>query len=183
MHHPSPRYVSAIARNLAELQRAIHNRDAMLAIEAEHATGYALLRLAYLALYNDYMAHAMKIFEESTRVASFWYLYRTDQGLADRFMSTASIDVASVSDMSTRLKQVRDATHFHIDANSVSDTKGIWRDAGIKGAALSKTIDSAWKVVCHLQEHHRLPPVDLLPEMTKEHLRSQVRRLKTESAA
>ena len=118
MQHPSPRYVHAIERNLAELQRAIHNRDAMLAIEAEHATGYALLRLAYLALYNDYMAHAMKVFEEGTRVASFWYLYRTDQGLADSFMRTVSIDIASISDMSARLKKIRDATHFHIDADA-----------------------------------------------------------------
>lgn len=183
MQHPSPRYVHAIERNLAELQRAIHNRDAMLAIEAEHATGYALLRLAYLALYNDYMAHAMKVFEEGTRVASFWYLYRTDQGLADSFMRTVSIDIASISDMSARLKKIRDATHFHIDADSVSDTKRIWRDAGIKGIALSKTIDSTWKVICHLQEHHGLPSVNLLPEMTKMHLRKQVKRFKADGAA
>ena len=39
MKHPSPRYVSTVARNLAELQRAIHNRDAMLAIEAERNKG------------------------------------------------------------------------------------------------------------------------------------------------
>ena len=183
MKHPSPRYVSTVARNLAELQRAIHNRDAMLAIEAERATGYPIFRIAYLALYNDYMAHAMKVFEESSRVASFWYLYRTDQGLADRFMQKKGIEIASVSEMSTRLKKVRDATHFHIDADSVSDTKRIWRTAGITGSALSKTIDSAWNVVRHLQEHHSLPRVDLLPEMTKEHLRKQVQRVKAAGAA
>lgn len=182
MQHPSPRFVSAIARNLAELQRAIHNRDAMLAIEAERATGYSLLRLAYLALYNDYMAHAMKIFEEGTRVASFWYLYRTDKGLSDRFMRQESIDVSALSDMSARLKCVRDATHFHIDADSVSDTKRIWRAAGIKGAELSSSIDSAWKVVRHLQQHHGLPPVQLLPEMTMERLRRQVKRVKVVGA-
>ena len=177
MQHPSPRYVSAIARNLAELQRAIHNRDAMQSIEAERATGFSLLRLAYLALYSDYMAHAMKIFEQGARVASFWYLYRTDQCIVDRFMRIESIDVASILEMSARLKQVRDATHFHIDADSVTDTKRIWSDAGIKGAELSKTIDDAWKVVNHLQQHHGLPSVQLVPEMSKDKLRRQVRRI------
>lgn len=171
------RYKNAIARNLAELQRAIHNRDAMVALEAERATGYAIFRIAYLALYNDYMAHAMKVFEDSKRVASFWYLYRTDKGLLDRFAHATSIDIRSLEDMSVKLKSVRDSTHFHIDANTMSDTKGIWNEAGIKGSALSKAIDDAWRLVRHLQEHHHLPAVDLLPEMTKEHLREQIRRV------
>lgn len=175
--HPSERYKSAIARNLAELQRAIHNRDAMVALEAERATGYSIFRIAYLALYNDYMAHAMKVFEVSKRVASFWYLYRTDKGLVDRFAQVTSIDLGSLEDMSVKLKSVRDSTHFHIDADTVSDTKRIWRDAGIKGSALSKAIDDAWLLVRHLQEQHHLPAVELLPEMTKEHLREQIRRV------
>ena len=179
MEHPSERYKSAIARNLAEIQRAIHNRDAMVAIEAERATRCAIFRIAYLALYNDYMAHAMKVFEENKRVASFWYLYRTDQGQADRFARVASIDLTSLKGMSAKLKLVRDSTHFHIDANSVSDTKRIWREAGIKGSALSKAFDDAWRLVQHLQEHHNLPAVDLLPEMTKEILKEQIRRVMT----
>lgn len=179
MQHPSQRYISAIARNLAELQRAILNRDAMQSIEAERATSYSLLRLAYLALFNDYMAHAMKIFEEGTRVASFWYLYRTDQGIADRFMREESIDAALMHQVSVKLKRIRDATHFHIDADSVVDTRHIWRDAGITGAELSRAIDSAWKVVAHLQQHHGLPSVQLLPEMSKDSFREQIRRLTT----
>ncbi|MCM3562677.1 hypothetical protein [Hydrogenophaga intermedia] len=178
MKNPTPRYISAVARNLAELQRAIHNRDAMLAIEAERAQGYPLLRLAYLALFNDYMAHAMKVFENGPRVASFWYLYRIDQGLADSFMRKSAIDVAVLLDISARLKIVRDTTHFHIDADSVRDTKRIWQGAGIKGSVLSKAIDDAWKVARHLQEQSGLPSIELLPEMTKLNLRKQVQRLK-----
>jgi hypothetical protein len=178
VQHPSPRYISAVARNLAELQRAIENRNAMVAIEAERATRYPLLRLAYLALFNDYMAHAMKVFEQSTRVASFWYLFRTDQRVVETFTKRASIDIASILEMSARLKQVRDATHFHIDADSVSDTKRIWLDAGIKGVALARAIDDAWEIVCHLQQQHDLPSVELMPATTKERLREQVRRIK-----
>ena len=180
--HPSARFKSAVARNLAELQRATHNRDAMVALEAERAMGYAIFRIAYLALYNDYMAHAMKVFEVSKRVASFWYLYRTDQGIADRFAHKHSIDITSLEDMSAKLKSVRDSTHFHMDVDTVSDTKRIWREAGIKGSTLSKAIDDAWRVVTHLQEQHRLPAVELLPEMTKEHLRRQIRRVTSPGA-
>ncbi|WP_147321336.1 hypothetical protein [Rhodoferax lacus] len=176
MSHISERFIGAIARNLAELQRAIHNRDAMTVLETERATGYAIFRVAYLALYNDYMAHAMKVFENSRRVASIWYLYRTDQGVCDGFMRKASIDIQAIKEMSARLKTVRDSTHFHIDVESVADTKSVWREAGIKGSALSGAVDNAWCVVTHLQQHYGLPVVELLPEFNKEHLRKQVRQ-------
>jgi hypothetical protein len=183
MQHPSERFKSAIARNLAELQHAILNRDVMMALEAERATGHALFRISYLALYNDYMARTMKVFEESTRVASFWYLYKTDQGLADRFVRAEAIEIQTLRDISAKLKSVRDSTHFHIDANTVADTKRIWREAGIKGKELSNAFDNAWHLITHLQNHHHLPSVDLLPESIKSQLRKQIRRVTSPSAA
>lgn len=178
LQHPAPRFVSAVARNLAELQRAILNRSAMVAIEMERAFAYAIFRVAYLALFNDYIAHAMKVFENRPRVASFWYLYRTDQFIADQFMRTASIDVEALGLISERLKLVRDATHFHIDADTVLDPRSIWRQAGIDGRELSKCIDDVWKVVQNFQVHYGLPPVKLLNEIQKNNLRDQVRRVK-----
>lgn len=177
MQHQSQRFANAVARNLAELQRAILNRNAMVAIESERASKYAIFRIAYLALFNDYMAHAMKVFEKSRRVASFWYLYRSDSGVVDRFMRANAIEMQRFEELAEKLKLVRDTTHFHIDARNLSDTKRIWRNAGIKGSALAATIDDAWNVVCHLQEHHGLPSVGLLTDMQRERLRLQVRQV------
>lgn len=171
---PPTRYVKAVARVLAELQRAIMNRTAMVAIEKEYATGSGIFRIAYLALFNDYIAHSMKVFEQSTRVASLWYLYRADQPLLDTFAAGATIDLDNLRGLSSKLKHIRDKTHFHIDADAVVATKEVWRQAGITGRELSNAIDQAWKLACHLQQHHGLEAVQLLPEVTPERLRKQV---------
>ena len=173
---PPIRYVKAVARILAELQRAVMNRAALLAIEKEHATGAGIFRIAYLALFNDYVAHAMKVFEQSTRVASLWYLYRSDQTLLDAFAAGAKIDLRKLTEVSCKLKHIRDKTHFHIDADAVLATGEVWREAGITGRQLSTAIDQAWKLVCHLQQHHGLEAVHLLPEMSTERMRKQVAR-------
>lgn len=34
------------------------------------------LILIYYAFFNDYIAHCIKVFENSPRAASFWYIYR-----------------------------------------------------------------------------------------------------------
>lgn len=172
---PNARYAAAIARNLSELQRAKLNRTAMLAIEKEHATGHGIFRIAYFALFNDYIAHAMKVFEGSQRVASFWYLCRTDRHLVDAFLKKTNVDLNSLYEISRKLKIVRDQTHFHIDKDAVLNPKEIWKTAGLKGRELSDTIDLAWNVVCHLQNYHALPEVGIPPEFKLEKLRKQVR--------
>jgi hypothetical protein len=171
---PSSRYVHAVARNLAELQRAILNRRVLAALERERAANLGFLRLAYLALFNDYIAHCMKVFEESTRVASFWYLYRTDQHLVDDFAAKDNVDISSLKEVSTKLKHIRDRTHFHMDADAVQEVRAVWKVAGLTGRSLADAVDAAWSVVTHIQEHYSLPAVSLPSEFTAMHLGQQV---------
>lgn len=171
---PNTLYAHAIARNLAELQRAIVNRSAMIAIEKEHATGLGFLQLAYLAMFNDYIAHSIKVFEENKRVASLWYLYRTDQHLVDAFAAEGKIDIASLSLVSAKLKHIRNRTHFHIDADAVLKTREVWKSADLKGQQLSNALDAAWRIVTHLQQHHSLPAVSIPSEFTLVRLQEQV---------
>lgn len=56
------RYERAIGRNLAELQRAILNRTTLLGLE-DAGVSHLFLKLTYYALFNDYIAHCIKVFE------------------------------------------------------------------------------------------------------------------------
>ena len=171
---PSTRYVHAVARNLSELQRAILNRRTLVALEEERVVNLGFLRLAYLAIFNDYIAHCMKVFEESSRVASLWYLHRTDQHLVDAFASNSGIDMTAMKAVSAKLKQIRDRTHFHIDADAVQEVRAVWRAAGLTGRELSGAVDAALEIVTHLQQHHSLPEVSLPDEYAAKHLRAQI---------
>jgi hypothetical protein len=148
----SERYKKAIRRNLAELQWATIHRTTLLGIESVHDASHYFLYSAYNGLFNDYIAHCIKVFEQGTRHASFWYIYKTNEKRVNDFVIANKIDLSALNAVSGKLKLIRDKTHFHIDSDGVLDTKKIWAEAGLTGAELAATVDNAWKILTHLQQ-------------------------------
>ena len=171
---PVNRYSKAIERNLAEMQRAILNRTTLLGIERSKGVGALFLQLAYLALFNDYVARCIKVFEQGKKAASFWYIYRSDPGIINAFAKKEKIDLDTINAVSAKLKHIRDKTHFHIDADGVLDTKAIWRDADLTGKQLSKAVDDAWAILVHLQQQLSLPAVTIPPYYKVAHVHERV---------
>ena len=148
----SKRYLMAVERNLAELQRALLNRTAIQGIERLRGVTEPFLQISYLALFNDYIAHCIKVFETREQAASFWYVYRTNQAPIDAFVRKNGIGLESMRAVSVKLKKVRDKTHFHIDKTGVLDSKAVWRVAGLTGEQLAMTVDFAWAILADLQK-------------------------------
>ncbi len=66
------RYQRALKRNLHEVGRAILERKAMVGLEnadTYHAVDF--IRISYDALFNDMIAHAIKVFENRKGDVSF----------------------------------------------------------------------------------------------------------------
>ena len=150
----------AIARNLSELQQAILNRTTLLGLE-DACVSHLFLKVIYRALFNDYIAHCIKVFEDRKQAASFWYIYRTNQKQIDAFALRRKIDIKRLRIVSEKLKHIRNKTHFHIDKVGVLDTKGVWRDTRLPGKKLSRAVDSAWNILTDLQLSFNLPEVPL----------------------
>lgn len=159
----SQQYERAIERNLAELQRAILNRSTLLGLEDAGGISHLFLKLAYFALFNDYIAHCIKVFETGKQAASFWYIYRTNQKPIDACARREKISIKALEKVSGKLKHIRDKTHFHIDTTGVLDAKAVWREAGLSGKELSVAVDAAWHMLTNLQQSLSLPEV-MLPE-------------------
>ena len=156
-------YEAALSRNLIELERAQLNLQAMVAMEAAKPTEMSL-KVIYYALFNDYIAHCIKVFDQHRDAASFWYLHKQNKQQIEQLADSLSIDLAGFSQMSDKLKHVRDKTHFHIDRKGVIDPKAVWRDAEINGLALAKTVRSVWSLLMAVREANGLDRVDL-PEL------------------
>jgi AbiU2 len=151
------RYERAIQRNLAELQRAIMNRTTLLGFEAAGEISHLFLQVTYYALFNDYVAHCIKVFDRNKQSASFWYVHRTNEKPIKLFARRYKIKISSLDKVSAKLKQIRDKTHFHIDTDGVLDPKAVWRDANLSGKDLSAAVDAAWKILKHLEKSLQLP--------------------------
>ena len=157
----TPRYKKAIGRNLAELQWAIIHRTSLQGIEQAKPVYHYFLHSTYTALFNDYFAHCIKVFDLSRGAASFWYIYRTNEKRVKDFARASAIDLSELETVAQKLKHIRDKTHFHIDSDGVLDPKEIWTQADITGKRLALAVDAVWKILTHLQQLLDLPEVGL----------------------
>ena len=145
------RYDSALKRNLAELQKALLIRATLLGIEKHRYTTKVFIRIIEDALHNDHMSHAIKVFEQSSKSASFWYLYRTDPKPIDNYARQVGYDIGKLQIASDKLKTIRNGSHFHIDKAGVLDPKVVWSGAALTGKELGAAIDFVWGALGTIQ--------------------------------
>ncbi len=154
-------YEAALERNLAELERAILNRRAMVAMESAGGISNIHLKVIYFALFNDYIARCIKVFERSKGAASFWYIYDTNQKPINEFAGKNHIDLAVFEWLTPKLKHVRDKTHFHIDREGVLDPHAVWREADVNGKELATAVDHMWALLNAARTFAGQPPMEL----------------------
>ena len=145
------RYQRALKRNLHEVGRAILEQRAMVGLEnADTYHTVDFIRISYDALFNDMMAHAIKVFENRKGDASFWYIKRCKEKEINDFIQKNNINSSRFQNLTDSLKQIRDKTHFHIDRDAVKNPKQVWLDAGVKGSELAKGLDDLWQILNYL---------------------------------
>lgn len=146
---------AAIKRNLAEIVTAVHERRALIGIEKADADyGWNFFRISYNALFNDMVAHAIKVLDDNNRSATFWFIYKHYQKKIDAYLISKNTNIASIKGISARLKIIRNHTHFHIDQKGVLDPKAVWKSASIKGNDLAVIIDIIQEVLEYIHKEH-----------------------------
>jgi hypothetical protein len=112
--------------------------------------GMNFFRIAFYALSNDTVAHAMKVLDRHPKSASFWYIFKQKEQEIRSFCATRSISLSEIQEVSDLLKGIRDRTHFHIDRRDVFDPDAVWSRAGLKHARFTGVIESLWLILDHL---------------------------------
>ena len=145
------RYQIALERNLCEAEKLILERRILIGIEeaGEHFAS-PFVHITYEGLFNDMIAHAIKIFEDTNDVASFWYIKRCKEEGINSFIKDKGIDIKKLEEITNSLKHIRDKTCFHIDRDAVKDPEKIWAEAGIKGKELANAVDNVWGILNYL---------------------------------
>ncbi|MBL0143758.1 MAG: hypothetical protein IPP91_17035 [Betaproteobacteria bacterium] len=141
------KYERAIERNLVEIERALFNLAAMKSIERAGKISATEVKVLYWALFNDYIAHCIKVLDRNSKAASFWYVYRTNGGPLASAARKLKVDLELLETLADKLKHVRDLTHFHIDSDAVQDPTAVWRQANIKGSDLAKAVQYVWTLL------------------------------------
>ena len=145
------RYYRALIRNLHEVRFCLSHRNAVNAIvEVAPKTSWSFFSYAYLALYDDMVAHAIKVLDKHKDASSFWYLYRCNQKEFGSLLKKSDLQFEDIENLTERLFKIRDKTHFHIDRMGVFDPSAIWKEADIKGSFFNSVMEGIWEVLKEL---------------------------------
>ncbi|RLG44328.1 MAG: hypothetical protein DRN81_04790 [Thermoproteota archaeon] len=127
--------------------------------------GMDFIRIAYDALFNDMIAHVIKVLEDRSDVASFWYIKRCKEREVSYFVQNNGINLSKLEVIKDALKHIRDKTHFHIDRDAVKNLSEIWKEAALTRKQLVSAIEDVYSILDYLYqlefgEHFPLPEYD-----------------------
>ena len=142
MTHDNSTLRAAIDRNFAELSNAILKLTAHdeLVRQKISYVRMSFFVIAEHALYNDMIAHAIKVLDEHHDALSFWYILRSHEGAVRSAAKAAKLDLEALRVLSAKLRTVREKTQFHIDRMSVRAPKSVWEEADIPGREFAETL-------------------------------------------
>lgn len=150
MREPSI-YQRALKRLMHELDQAICEDRAHAAIwDCHTAQNMNFFRVAFYALSNDTVAHAIKILDRHPQTASFWYIFQQKEQEIRSFCTIRSISLSEIEAVSDLLKDIRNRTHFHIDRRDVFDPEAVWSRARLKHSRFTAVLDALWQILDHL---------------------------------
>ncbi|WP_183026419.1 hypothetical protein [Variovorax sp. UMC13] len=169
---PTPERLAATTRrNLAHLQRAILNYEVMRGLELAKGAPFAI-HVIHASLKNDYLANCMKVFEDTRKVATFWSVLAASPHVTAS-LNAEGMPVDEIRAVAAGLKVIRDRTHFHIGAESVEAPADVWKDAGLTGDRLYRSVLAAWRALNFHQAEAGREPLSV-PDIDKEALKRMV---------
>jgi hypothetical protein len=121
-------------------------RTYQAAIEGMRVTSIGLdfFRVALNALKDARLVRLIRVLENDSRTASFWYLRRTNAALIEGAAKRAGLDLVELEHIAGRFVAIRNKTFMHIDKDGVFDPQQFYAEAGITHAQVARTIEGLW---------------------------------------
>lgn len=148
------RLLAALKRNFAEANNAILKLTAYNKLCEVDFTyrGMSFFVIAMHALYNDMIAHAIRIFDDHKEAGSHWYIVRCSNGIVHKAAKTCNIDIEELRRIVPKLRHIRDKTHFHIDRRAVAEPRKVWADADITGNEFTNALHNAATLLAKIKQ-------------------------------
>lgn len=152
------RFIRTTKRLLHEVHWLRTYQAALRALEGQQSYGLDFFRVAFTALIGDRAIRLIRVFEDSKRVSSFWYLHRCEPKLIEELLRSTGVRISDLRDLSKWLKRPRDKTAVHIDRDYVFDPAEVWKGVGIKAEKVQQAIEALWFVLNELYQERAGSP-------------------------
>ena len=103
------------------------------------AIGLDFFRVSLNALRDARLIRLMRVLENDSQTASFWYLLRSNEQLIEGAAKEADLDLSVLRDVAGKLRGIRNKTFVHIDKEGVFDPQQYYKDSFFFLSAWSRT--------------------------------------------
>ena len=144
MSHSNERFNRTVERIGAESYWLYTYHKAICGLGVD-AIGLDFFRVALNALKDARLIRLIRILEDDSQCASFWYLHKSNTKLVTQIAKDTNLDLNLIRSVSDRFLGIRNKTFVHIDKDVVFDPQKMYRDAGITHDEVENVIESMWR--------------------------------------
>ena len=149
MLHSDERYKRTVERIGAEAFWLYTYQKALCGLTVD-AIGLDFFRVSMNALKDARIIRLIRVLEDDSKVASFWYLVRANEKLIDRAARKASFDIDLARRLADKFLGIRNKTFVHIDKDDVFDPSQLYQDASISHREIDEFIRGLWRLMKEL---------------------------------
>ncbi|MEE9330814.1 MAG: hypothetical protein V3U89_01160 [Methylophilaceae bacterium] len=148
--HSDARFIRTVKRIGAEAfwLHTYHNAICGMTVDA---IGLDFFRVSLNALADARLIRLIRILEDDSQTASFWYLYKANKKLVRTAAEKCDFDIQWAKAISNKFKIIRNNTFVHIDKDAVFDPQKSYEEADITHDDIEKIIEQLW---CLMQKLH-----------------------------
>lgn len=150
MTYSNNRYNRVVERIGAESFWLYTYQNAICGMEID-AIGLDFFRVSLNALKDARLIRLIRVLENDSQTASFWYLFKANEKLMKKAAKKTGFDIDLARDLSERFLGIRNKTFVHIDKDRVFDPSQLYKEADIKHKDIDDFINGLWKL---MQELH-----------------------------
>lgn len=146
MTHSDKRYRRTVERIGAEAFWLYTYQKALCGLTVD-AIGLDFFRVSLNALKDARIIRLIRVLEDDSKVASFWYLFKANEKLMKQASKEADFDVDLARTLADKFLGIRNKTFVHIDKDRVFDSSELYKEADISHRDIDDFISGLWRLM------------------------------------
>ena len=147
MSHSEERFKRTVVRIGGEAFWLRTYQAAINGMQGVEAVGLDFFRVSLNALKDARLIRLIRVLEDNSRTASFWYLHRHNGPLIEDAARKVRLDLTELKQIARRIRGIRDKTFVHIDKDGVFDPQQYYKDAGLTNEQVADICDRLYETM------------------------------------
>lgn len=148
--HSDARFRRTVERIGAEAFWLHTYQNAIEGMRGVDAVGLDFFRVSLNSLKDARLVRLIRVLEDDSSIASFWYLLRCNEPLVKKAATHGGLDLVQLREIAQKLVAVRNKTFVHIDKDGVFDPQAFYKAAQITNDQVKEIIHAFWATMQHL---------------------------------